>query len=414
MLSGDTRQHGPVEASDALVAIERHSGIQAVELHTIRRQDPSRGRNAEERRQIQRYRKAVEAAAAGRLAESFSRLDAAGLVVSCPLGTQADELAQEYLRIADEKASAVVVSQTWSEVNRLNTKIRDSLKAKSLLGEQDYWVATLDKLDLTNAQKRDQRFYPPEAIVLFNQKVRDCDPGETGTLKGIVSAGVVIEVEGKLVTVQNRFLSHLSVCVTREIPVAAGERLHLKANRKLSCGARVTNGELVTVKTVQGQGVIELTDGRILNESFREFVPGYAVTSYGSQGKTVDYVLFSDSTVQAATNAQQWYVSISRGRKGVFIFTPDKERLREAVTRSGHRPLAMDLLPSSMLNPRARVWSRVRGYVLRFGERAANLYLRIKSIRRRRHNQPITHAHETTRMLVHRPERSRGQSRGIH
>jgi hypothetical protein len=31
----------------------------------------------------------------------------------------------------------------------------------------------------------------------------------------------------------------------------------------------------------------------------------YAVTSYGSQGKTVDNGLFSDSTVKAATNAQQ-------------------------------------------------------------------------------------------------------------
>jgi predicted ribonuclease YlaK len=39
ILSGDTRQHGAVEASDALLAIERHSGIRPVELHTIRRQD---------------------------------------------------------------------------------------------------------------------------------------------------------------------------------------------------------------------------------------------------------------------------------------------------------------------------------------------------------------------------------------
>ena len=51
--------------------------------------------------------------------------------------------------------------------------------------------------------------------------------------------------------------------------------------------------------------------------------PVNAVTSYGAQGKTVDYVLFSDSTVKAATNAQQWYVTISRGRRGVRIFTPD-------------------------------------------------------------------------------------------
>ena len=33
ILSGDTRQHGAVEASDALLAIERHAGVRPVELH---------------------------------------------------------------------------------------------------------------------------------------------------------------------------------------------------------------------------------------------------------------------------------------------------------------------------------------------------------------------------------------------
>lgn len=46
--------------------------------------------------------------------------------------------------------------------------------------------------------------------------------------------------------------------------------------------------------------------GSVLDKFFREFLPGYAVTSYGSQGKTADYVLFSNSTVKAATNGQQW------------------------------------------------------------------------------------------------------------
>ena len=63
-------------------------------------------------------------------------------------------------------------------------------------------------------------------------------------------------------------------------------------------------------------GRIALQDGRTLDPSYREFVPGYAVTSYGSQGRTVDYVLFSDSAVRAATNSRQWYVTISRGRRG--------------------------------------------------------------------------------------------------
>jgi hypothetical protein len=77
----------------------------------------------------------------------------------------------------------------------------------------------------------------------------------------------------------------------------------------LADGRRVTNGELATVKSVRADGAIELADGRVLDKGFLEFLPGYAVTSYGSQGKTVDYVLFSDSTVKAATNAQQTQIA---------------------------------------------------------------------------------------------------------
>ena len=69
-----------------------------------------------------------------------------------------------------------------------------------------------------------------------------------------------------------------------------------------------------------------------MDKNFRQFVRGYAITSYASQGKSVNYVLFSDSAAKAATNNQQWYVTISRGKKGIHIFTTDKEQLRENIT----------------------------------------------------------------------------------
>src|SRR5438067_4093802 len=59
ILSGDTRQHGAVEASDALLAIERHAGVKPIELHKIRRQDPALGRDFDERKRIKQYREAV-------------------------------------------------------------------------------------------------------------------------------------------------------------------------------------------------------------------------------------------------------------------------------------------------------------------------------------------------------------------
>jgi conjugative relaxase-like TrwC/TraI family protein len=409
VLSGDTRQHGAVEASDGLLAIERHAGVKPVELHRIRRQDPALGRDDEERKRISLYRNAVEAAAAGKLGDSFERLDKMGAIVACGIGEQADKLADEYLRLAEQNASAVVVSQTWGEVHRVNSRVREALKGKGLVGAADSAVQALERIDLTNAQKRDERFYPPDAVIVFNQKVRDAKPGAKGKLAGILKSSVLVEVEGKFVTVSNRLLERLTVCQAREFSVADGDRLHLKANRKLASGGRVTNGELVTVKSVRADGGVELTDGRILDKSFREFLPGYAVTSYGSQGKTVDYVLFSDSTVKPATNAQQWYVTISRGRRGIRIFTPDKQQLRENITRSGHRPLAMEFATSFVPRGQHRIWNRLHGYLIRFGRRAAERIFRLHLAQQHqpKHQTIQKHEHKNTRMLGQRPTGTR-------
>ena len=281
------------------------------------------------------------------------------------------------------------------------------LKAKDCSAQMMSPFKHWTKLDLTNAQKRDKRFYPQDAVIVFNQKVRQAEPGAKGKLAGIVKIGVLVEIDGKCVTVSNKMLDKITVCLPREIPVAQGDKLHLKANRKLASGARVTNGELVTVKSVRADGGIELTDGRILDKSFREFLPGYAVTSYGSQGKTVDYVLFSDSTIKAATNAQQWYVTISRGRRGVRIFTPDKNQLRENLARSGHRPLALEFADGFV--PRDSIRFGIGCMAIFFVSVSGPpnvLPSPLAKTSTKTSNQQ-KHEHKNTRMLGHRPTGTR-------
>jgi hypothetical protein len=131
-------------------------------------------------------------------------------------------------------------------------------------------------------------------LIILNQPLRGHASGTRGRLSGIVKRGVLIEIAGRSLLVPRRQLDHISVCRPLTLALAAGDRLQLKANRRMSTGASVTNGELVTVRNVKADGRIDLADGRTLDAGFREFLLGYAVTSYGSQGKTVDYVLFSD------------------------------------------------------------------------------------------------------------------------
>ena len=396
ILSGDTRQHGPVEASDAMLALERYANLKPAELRKIRRQNPKLGKDKTEKQSIRRYRRAVADAAAGKLAESFVGLQKLGAIVSCPLGDQSERIADDYLAVAQNGNSTVVVAQTWKEVNRVNECVRARLRDKGLLGADETEVEALEHVDLTNAQKRDRRYLPSNAVLVFNQPVGRAPRGARGKFVEDVKRGLLIEVGEKLQLVPHKELSRVTVCQPRKLQLAHGDKLQLKANRHLASGRAVTNGEIVTVECVHADGRIALRDGRTLDPSYREFVPGYAVTSYGSQGKTVDYVLFSDSAVRAATNARQWYVTISRGRRGIRIFTPDKIALRENVLRSGDSPLALDLLRETAALRANRIntpWGRwTRGW----GSRVRNWLSRVQSVRRITPAETVSYGHQTT------------------
>jgi hypothetical protein len=290
-------------------------------------------------------------------------------------------------------------------VIRVNERIRAGLKERQLIGAEDHSVQALVENDLTRAQKRDARFYSSESVVVFNQAAQGVGAGSKAKFIGIRKKSVLFEIAGKLADIPNRQLDCVTVCRPVPLTISEGDRLHLKANRRLASGLRVANGELVTVKSVRPDGAIELRDGRVLDCGYREFLPGYAVTSYSSQGKTVDYVLFSDSTVKTATNLQQWYVTISRGRKGVRIVTPDKAQLRENIVRSGHRLLALDIVGTPRRSTHAH------SMIHRFGRRILQLIQRARFFARFNRNRTQRHGRETSRMLVNGPKGARTQSR---
>jgi ATP-dependent exoDNAse (exonuclease V) alpha subunit len=169
ILSGDTRQHGAVQASDALRAIEKYSGLKAAELNEIRRQDPARGWTRAEQHRIEQYREAVKEASEGNLVGSFDRLEKQEAIVACSLADQQDRLAEHYIDLAVNRQSVVVVSQTWSEIHRVNDRVREALKSRRLLGAEDRTVTTFEPVDLTDAQKRDQRSYTNERVLVFQR-----------------------------------------------------------------------------------------------------------------------------------------------------------------------------------------------------------------------------------------------------
>ena len=145
--SGDTRQHGAVEASDAPRAIECYAGLKAAELTAIRRQDPARAKTNEERVFIEEYKQVVQEASAGMASDSFDRLERQGAVVECGKGEQHERLADEYLELARKGESTVVVAQTWSEIRKVNESVRDTLKRAGLIKAEEHAISTLEAVD---------------------------------------------------------------------------------------------------------------------------------------------------------------------------------------------------------------------------------------------------------------------------
>jgi hypothetical protein len=92
------------------------------------------------------------------------------------------------------------------------------------------------------------------------------------------------------------------------------------------------------LKTINGEHIV-LTNNRMINcQGALHLDQGIAVTSYAAQGKTVDHVIVS-VPVAAFSKASEahFYVSISRARASVHLFTDSKVALKEAVTRPSER-----------------------------------------------------------------------------
>ena len=344
ILSGDTRQHGAVAASDALVLLERYARVPVAKLKTIRRQDP-RLVGPSERKAVAAYRSAVRLASRGKAAEALDALDHLGWVLEHHPDEGRRLLAQSYLQALERQERPLIAAQTWREVDAVNSAVRAALGGAGRLGPSAR-LSSYRAADLTAAEKQDADSYSAGSKVYFLRSYGRHRRGEICPVAGANAKGIILLGNGRRTMLSYRYADRLAPVEERPLDLAPGDRLQLKMNGRSLDGQSLANGELVTVREVRPDGAIEIETDRgrrkTLGPSQRVFNYGYATTSYGSQGKTVDTVLFSDAGSKLATHQKQFYVTISRGRRRALIFTPDKAALRRAVSAEGHRPLAIE------------------------------------------------------------------------
>lgn len=337
VLVGDVKQHASVERGDALRLLEDGAGLRSAELKEIQRQKGA-------------YKAAMKALSEGRTEEGFAALDRLGWIREVDRDQQELAITRAYLASVRQGRSTLVVSPTHAEGDRIIEAIRGALKAEGRIGQDERTLVQLMPTQWTLGQKMDPLSYQPGDVVVYHQNA----PGHT---KGESSIVYPDPTTGTLRPPPPQLAERFTVYRTGTIRLAPGDRLRVTRNGKTKEGKHVlNNGDLFTLKgftrggdlLVFKSGVgVDATERQpwTIDSGYGHLTHGLVVTSHASQGKTVDCVLIGQSSASfAASGREQFYVSASRGRHEVRVFTDSKAELLEAVRRSHERLSATELV----------------------------------------------------------------------
>ena len=359
VLQGDTRQHASVERGDALRYLEQSGAVRTAELGTIRRQE-----NAT-------YRAAVGDLAAGKVKQGLARLHKLGAVHEMTDRSERHTaLAEGFLSAAAAGESALVVAPTHREGRAVSKAIRDKLRDVGHLGE-GRTVSQLVASNFTEAQAERAENYAPGMVVAFHRRAEGgFKPGDRVQVQEVSTQGVRVGVAGQVKTLPLSQAKRFTVYESREIEVAQGDLVRVTGSGKDSAGERIHNGSYYRVAGFDADGGIRLegdkkAKSRVIGADFGHLAHGYVSTSHSSQGRTVDHVLIAQSSESMpAASREQFYVSVSRGRKSVAIYTDNAAELQDSIQRSGAR-MGAQAVKDSQAEPPQR-WHEMKERVATF------------------------------------------------
>jgi ATP-dependent exoDNAse (exonuclease V) alpha subunit len=333
ILSGDTAQHRAVERGDALRILERHANLQAAELKEIWRQ------------KADSHKAVVADLRGGNLESAFKRLDKLGMLREMDADQRHEALATDYAAAVKAGKSALLISPTHAEGERVTREIRAKLKAAKKLGADERELVQLKDLQRTQAQRADARNYQSGMVIQFHQNVSGFRRGERVMVKAHDASGVAVERQnGGTASLPLDMAAHFQIYESRKIAIAAGDMIRITQNGFTNDKRRLNNGDLKQVKGFTKDGDLKLANGWVVSKDYGNLTHGYCLTSYSSQSKGVDCVFVAESSESfRAAGREQFYVSASRFKDALTIYTDDKRELLNAVCKSSQRPSATDL-----------------------------------------------------------------------
>ncbi len=339
ILSGDTRQHASVERGDALRILNTVAGIKSAEVSRIYRQ------------KNQGYREAVQDLSDGKVKNAFDKLDALDSIKPVDPLNPNEVLVEDYLATIKKGKSALVISPTHKQGESVTNEIRKRLRKAKLIGKKEIMAKRLVNLNLTKADKSDIRNYKPGHVLRFNQHKQGIKRGSAWTVESVNKKSICItDDKGKSVEMSVDDNKHFEVFAKDEIGLSKGDKIRITHNGIDANKKGLDNGQIMEVLSVNKKGHIQLRNvisksSYKIDKEYGHIAHAHCITSHASQGKTVDEVFIAQpASTFPATDMKQFYVSVSRGRERVRIYTDDKQALLEHASHIRDRQSAIELV----------------------------------------------------------------------
>jgi ATP-dependent exoDNAse (exonuclease V) alpha subunit len=112
------------------------------------------------------------------------------------------------------------------------------------------------------------------------------------------------------------------------------------------------NNDIAEVREITDTELV-LHDGRRMRRDGARIDQAVCITSHASQCRTVDQVV----VLPDGADAKGWYVSLSRARDSMHVYTRNKAALRQSVMQPGERKSVWELIQAVR---RSKVQSRDR------------------------------------------------------
>ncbi len=380
LLIGDSAQHRSVERGDALRILEQSANVRYVELLQTQRQ------------KVPALKAAIEDLKADRLQAGWEKLEHFGVIKEVVDDAALRERAvEQHLEALRAGKTSLMISPRHEEARKVAALVRQKLKAQGAIGAEDHAVTVLRRMDLGSEACRDLLHYAPGRIVAFHSRTAGgFRPGEKWTVRETNCETVTLESNGKVRQFKPTAKGKWDVFVSSTMQVSVGDQIRVTAGFRE--GKNVfKNNDVAQVRMNRGSSPAQrsacsgftwpmreitntelvLQDGRRMRRDGARIDQGVCITSHASQCRTVDQVV----ALPDGADAKGWYVSLSRARAAMHVYTRDKTALRQSVMQPGERKSVWELLqavPSSMLQSRDRtlpnLWATRQAQIVRATE----------------------------------------------